>query len=58
MIDHAEFANVEALAHRWWDRESEFNLCTTSSLRVTGLINALRWPTKKYWTWMSWRYSQ
>ena len=23
-VDHAEIAKFEALAHRWWDRESEF----------------------------------
>ena len=23
-VDHAEIAKFEALAHRWWDKESEF----------------------------------
>jgi 2-polyprenyl-6-hydroxyphenyl methylase/3-demethylubiquinone-9 3-methyltransferase len=23
-VDHAEIAKFEALAHRWWDRNSEF----------------------------------
>ena len=23
-VDHDEVAKFEALAHRWWDRESEF----------------------------------
>ena len=23
-VDRAEIAKFEALAHRWWDRESEF----------------------------------
>jgi 2-polyprenyl-3-methyl-5-hydroxy-6-metoxy-1,4-benzoquinol methylase len=23
-VDYAEIAKFEALAHRWWDRESEF----------------------------------
>ena len=25
-VDHAEIAKLEALAHRWQDRESEFQL--------------------------------
>ena len=48
-VDHAEIAKFEALAHRWWDRESEFkplhdinplrldwidSLCTLAGKRV------------------------
>lgn len=34
-IDHAEIAKFEALAHRWWDRESEFKpLHEINPLRV------------------------
>ncbi|PVZ20226.1 MULTISPECIES: bifunctional 2-polyprenyl-6-hydroxyphenol methylase/3-demethylubiquinol 3-O-methyltransferase UbiG [unclassified Pseudomonas] len=35
-VDHAEIAKFEALAHRWWDRESEFKpLHDINPLRVT-----------------------
>ncbi|HAV88348.1 MAG: bifunctional 2-polyprenyl-6-hydroxyphenol methylase/3-demethylubiquinol 3-O-methyltransferase UbiG [Stutzerimonas sp.] len=34
-VDHAEIAKFEALAHRWWDRESEFKpLHEINPLRV------------------------
>jgi len=34
-VDHAEIAKFEALAHRWWDRESEFKpLHDINPLRV------------------------
>ena len=34
-VDHAEIENFEALAHRWWDRESEFKpLHDINPLRV------------------------
>ncbi|MBH9392165.1 bifunctional 2-polyprenyl-6-hydroxyphenol methylase/3-demethylubiquinol 3-O-methyltransferase UbiG [Pseudomonas aeruginosa] len=34
-VDHAEIAKFEALAHRWWDRESEFKpLHAINPLRV------------------------
>ena len=30
-VDHAEIAKFEALAHRWWDRESGSSRSTTST---------------------------
>ena len=34
-VDHAEIAKFEALAHRWWDKESEFKpLHEINPLRV------------------------
>ncbi len=34
-VDYAEIAKFEALAHRWWDRESEFKpLHDINPLRV------------------------
>ena len=33
-VDHAEIAKFEALAHRWWDRESEFKPLDRKSTRL------------------------
>lgn len=47
-VDHAEIAKFEALAHRWWDRESEFKpLHEINPLRVNWIEEHVRLAGKK-----------
>jgi len=47
-IDHAEIAKFEALAHRWWDRESEFKpLHEINPLRVNWIDEHISLAGKK-----------
>jgi len=47
-IDHAEIAKFEALAHRWWDRESEFKpLHEINPLRVNWIDEQISLAGKK-----------
>ena len=47
-VDHAEIAKFEALAHRWWDRESEFKpLHDINPLRVNWIDERVRLAGKK-----------
>ncbi|MCF7204008.1 bifunctional 2-polyprenyl-6-hydroxyphenol methylase/3-demethylubiquinol 3-O-methyltransferase UbiG [Pseudomonas oligotrophica] len=47
-VDHAEIAKFEALAHRWWDRESEFKpLHEINPLRVNWIDDHIRLAGKK-----------
>ena len=47
-VDHAEIAKFEALAHRWWDRESEFKpLHDINPLRVNWIDERVTWPPRK-----------
>ena len=47
-VDHAEIAKFEALAHRWWDRESEFKpLHDINPLRVNWIDERVQLAGKK-----------
>lgn len=47
-VDHAEIAKFEALAYRWWDRESEFKpLHDINPLRVNWIEEHVRLAGKK-----------
>lgn len=47
-VDHAEIAKFEALAHRWWDRESEFKpLHDINPLRVNWIDERVHLAGKK-----------
>lgn len=47
-VDHAEIAKFEALAHRWWDRESEFKpLHEINPLRVNWIDERVGLAGKK-----------
>lgn len=47
-VDQAEIAKFEALAHRWWDRESEFKpLHEINPLRVNWIDEHISLPGKK-----------
>lgn len=47
-VDHAEIAKFEALAHRWWDRESEFKpLHEINPLRVNWIDEHISLAGKK-----------
>ena len=47
-VDHAEIAKFEALAHRWWDRESEFKpLHDINPLRVNWIDERVSLAGKK-----------
>ena len=47
-VDHAEIAKFEALAHRWWDRESEFKpLHDINPLRVNWVDERVKLAGKK-----------
>ena len=47
-VDHAEIAKFEALAHRWWDRESEFKpLHDINPLRVNWIDEHVSLAGKK-----------
>ena len=47
-VDHAEIAKFEALAHRWWDRESEFKpLHDINPLRVNWIDERVGLAGKK-----------
>lgn len=47
-VDHAEIAKFEALAHRWWDRESEFKpLHEINPLRVNWIDERATLADKK-----------
>ena len=47
-VDHAEIAKFEALAHRWWDRESEFKpLHDINPLRVNWIDERVNLAGKK-----------
>ena len=47
-VDHAEIAKFEALAHRWWDRESEFKpLHEINPLRVNWIDEHIALAGKK-----------
>ena len=47
-VDHAEIAKFEALAHRWWDRESEFKpLHEINPLRVNWIDEHVSLAGKK-----------
>lgn len=47
-VDHAEIAKFEALAHRWWDRESEFKpLHEINPLRVNWIDERINLNGKK-----------
>ena len=47
-VDHAEIAKFEALAHRWWDRESEFKpLHEINPLRVNWIDDHVSLAGKK-----------
>lgn len=47
-VDHAEIAKFEALAYRWWDRESEFKpLHEINPLRVNWIEEHVRLAGKK-----------
>lgn len=47
-VDHAEIAKFEALAHRWWDRESEFKpLHEINPLRVNWIDEHIGLAGKK-----------
>jgi len=47
-VDHAEIAKFEALAHRWWDRESEFKpLHEINPLRVNWIDEHISMAGKK-----------
>ena len=47
-VDNAEIAKFEALAHRWWDRESEFKpLHEINPLRVNWIEEHVRLAGKK-----------
>lgn len=47
-VDHAEIAKFEALAHRWWDRESEFKpLHDINPLRVNWIEERVSLAGKK-----------
>ena len=47
-VDHAEIAKFEALAHRWWDRESEFKpLHDINPLRVNCIDERVSLAGKK-----------
>ncbi|MCY1425938.1 Ubiquinone biosynthesis O-methyltransferase [compost metagenome] len=47
-VDHAEIAKFEALAHRWWDRESEFKpLHDINPLRVNWIDERVKLAGKK-----------
>ncbi|MBA1288798.1 bifunctional 2-polyprenyl-6-hydroxyphenol methylase/3-demethylubiquinol 3-O-methyltransferase UbiG [Pseudomonas japonica] len=47
-VDHAEIAKFEALAHRWWDRESEFKpLHEINPLRVNWIDERAHLAGKK-----------
>jgi len=47
-VDHAEIAKFEALAHRWWDRESEFKpLHDINPLRVNWIDEHVALAGKK-----------
>ena len=47
-VDHAEIAKFEALAHRWWDRESEFKpLHDINPLRVNWINERASLADKK-----------
>lgn len=51
-VDHAEIAKFEALAHRWWDRESEFKpLHDINPLRVNWIDERVQLAGKKSSTW-------
>jgi len=48
-VDHAEIAKFEALAHRWWDRESEFKpLHDINPLRVNWIDERVSLAGKKF----------
>jgi len=50
-VDRAEIAKFEALAHRWWDRESEFKpLHEINPLRVNWIDERANLPARKCWT--------
>ncbi len=50
-VDHAEIAKFEALAHRWWDRESEFKpLHDINPLRVNWIDERVNLAGKKFST--------
>ncbi|RML88971.1 Ubiquinone biosynthesis O-methyltransferase [Pseudomonas savastanoi] len=47
-VDRAEIAKFEALAHRWWDRESEFKpLHDINPLRVNWIDERVGLAGKK-----------
>ncbi len=47
-VDHAEIAKFEALAHRWWDRNSEFKpLHDINPLRVNWIDERVGLAGKK-----------
>lgn len=47
-VDRAEIAKFEALAHRWWDRESEFKpLHDINPLRVNWIDERVNLAGKK-----------
>ena len=47
-VDHAEIAKFEALAHRWWDRESEFKpLHEINPLRVNWIDERIGLASKR-----------
>jgi len=47
-VDYAEIAKFEALAHRWWDRESEFKpLHDINPLRVNWIDERVKLAGKK-----------
>ena len=51
-IDRSEIAKFEALASRWWDKESEFKpLHDINPLRANWIDERSPVAGKKYWMW-------
>jgi len=56
-VDQLEIDKFSALAHRWWDPNSEFKpLHEINPCAWTTLIALLAWPARKCWMWLWWRY--